>query len=268
MSTDAQSFHQQLALRGEGGRYDAQISEHWAQGRTAFGGLVAALLARALEREVPSDRPLRSALIDFVAPASPGAVNIEARVLRAGKSLVHAEARLFQNDQLVALFIGTYGAARSTQLTLQAARAPETLPPTQYPRIPYAEGLSPRFTRYFEYHMVGSMLFSGSSEGKLDGYVRHAEPGPVDAAGLLGLIDSWPPAVLPALRKPAPVSSVTWMVDFICEAPAPGTLSHDYFRYQANTIASQGGYASSEARLWGPDGALLAASRQLVVEFS
>src|SRR4051812_28361567 len=97
--TDSASFHRQLALAGANGSYSAQISDLWSQGRAAFGGLVAALLARALEQVVPPDRTLRSALIDFIAPVAPGAVTVQASVLRAGKSLVHAEARMLQAGQ-------------------------------------------------------------------------------------------------------------------------------------------------------------------------
>ena len=262
------SFNQLLALEGENGTFSAQISEWWSQGRAAFGGLVAAQLARALERVVPAGRPLRSALIDFLAPANPGTVTIQASVLRTGKSLVHAEARMLQGGGPVALFIGTYGAARNTTLHLVGPKADDREPPETLHRLPYVDGAFPRFTQFFDYRLSGGTRFHGSSEGKLAGYVRHAEAGPVDAAGLLALIDAWPPAVLPLLSKPAPTSSVTWMVDFVGQLPAQGSSSHAFYRYEAEALAAQHGYGSCEARLWGPDGALLAASRQLVVEFS
>jgi len=262
------SFSQLLSLKGADGSFTAQISEQWAQGRAAFGGLLAAQMARALERVVPGDRPLRSALIDFIAPAAPGPVTIQASLLRSGKSLTHGEARMLQNGALLALFIGTYGAARDSEVHVPGPAPSGHEAPTSLPHAQYVEGLHPRFTQFFEFRMAHAPLFSSAKEGKLAGYVRYTQPGLADSAGVLGLIDAWPPAVLPLLSKPAPASTVTWMVDMVGTLPPAGTESHDYYRYEATTVAAQDGYGSCEARLWGPHGGLIAASRQLVMEFS
>jgi acyl-CoA thioesterase len=263
-------FGDQLTLNEVAeGRYESTISEQWAQGRAVFGGVVAALMARVLERHVPVERRLRSALIDFVAPAAPATVVIEAKVLREGRALTHAEARMLQNGELLAVFIGTYGHTRPTSVHVQGAPAATTSAPEELVRMPYVEGIAPRFTQHFEYRLhPGAGLYSGSTKATVGGYVRHPQGGPIDAAGLLGLIDAWPAAILPMLKRPAPASSVTWMVDLVGDTPAHGSESDDFFRYESHAVAASGGYASCEARLWNARGELMAASRQLVVEFS
>jgi acyl-CoA hydrolase len=269
MNNHASSIEAALRLVPSARGYAGHVPETWSQGRATYGGLVGGLLARAAADQVPAERTLRSALIDFIAPVAAGPVELEARVLRSGRTLTHVEARLFQDDELAALFAGAYGSPRSTSLRVPGA--PAASPPRwdELPRLPYIEGAMPRFTQHFEYRVTpGQQLFSGAARGQISGYVRHIEGGPVDAAGMLGLIDAWPPAFMPALLRPAVASTVTWMVDFTTELPAHGAETSSFHRYEAELLAGDAGYASCDARLWSDTGELVAISRQLVAEFS
>jgi acyl-CoA thioesterase len=271
--TDTQhvSFAGALALDGApgSGTYAGEVRAEWTQGRAAFGGLIAGQLLRALEMHVPSARGLRSVLIDFVAPAAVGEVTVEASVLRAGRALTHAQARLLQNGEVCALLTAAYGAPRESAVRVIGASAPAIAAPEQMRRLPYVEGVFPRCTQHFDYRWGSPRVpFSGSEQGQIGGWVRHPGGGPVDAAGVLALIDAWPPALLPLLKRPAPASTVTWMVDILGALPAAGSESDAFYRYEADTVAAADGYGSCEARLWDPSGQLIAASRQFVVEFS
>jgi acyl-CoA thioesterase len=190
-------------------------------------------------------------------------------LLREGRTLTHAEARLVQAGAVAALCVGVYATPRSTSLQLPGVSPPPTPAPSELACVPYVEDMTPRFAQHFEFRVPpGRALFSSSPDPRVGGYVRHAQGGPIDAAGLLGLIDAWPPAFMPSLARPAVCSSVTWMVDIMAELPARGSQSDAYFRYEAETVAARSGCASCEARLWSDSGSLIAASRQLVAEFS
>lgn len=270
MSENLVTFERALTLEaGTDNVVRAQIGTDWAQGRAVFGGLVAGLMARALERLLPAERSLRSCVVDFVGPAAPGEAIIQTAVLRAGRALSHAEARLSQNGQVCAVMIATYGERRETQLSLTGPSAPTGEAAEQLSRMPFIDGVMPRFTKHVEFRIAGGRIpYGGAERANIGGYVRFVGGGPIDAAGLLGLLDAWPPPALAKLKKFAPASSVTWMVDVIGELPARGTQSDAFYRYDAECVAADGGYASCEARLWAPDGKLIAISRQMVVEFS
>lgn len=262
-------FGAALQLRESETGTTAEVPESWSQGRATYGGLVGALLARAVAAQIPLDRQLRSALIDFIAPVAPGEVTLVANVLRAGRTLTHAEARLMQGDDVMAVFTGVYATRRRTSLQLVAPSAPALAPWHELPRLPYIENVMPRFAQHFEFRVPsGRQLFSGQARPQVGGYVRHAGGGPIDAPGLLGLIDAWPPAFMPALTRPSVASSVTWMVDIVADVAPAGTQSDAFYRYEAEPVAGDGGYASCDARLWDQAGQLIAVSRQLVAEFS
>jgi acyl-CoA thioesterase len=269
MSESEVTFEDALTLTGSEAVSHAQIGNEWAQGRATFGGLVAGLMVRALERQLPAERALRSCLISFVGPTAPGEATVEAKLVRVGRALTHGEARLLQKGEPCAVMLAAYGERRQTSLTIAGPTAPDIGTAEASPRLPYVEGVMPRFTKQIEFRVAGGRIpFTGAERASLSGYMRYARGGPSDAAGLLGLIDAWPPPVLAKLKKFAPASTVTWMVDVVGELPARGTQSDAFYRYEAECSAADGGYASCEARIWGPDERLVAISRQMVAEFS
>src|SRR5690554_6594247 len=94
------------------------VPEGWTQGRALFGGLVAALMYRALELKLGAIAPLRSATINFVAPATSGDLQCEAEILRQGKSVTQGLCRAVQIGQVVAVLLASFGAARESVMAI------------------------------------------------------------------------------------------------------------------------------------------------------
>ena len=84
----------------------ARVPDTWMQGRTAYGGLSAALALEAAIRSQPDLPPLRSAQIAFVGPLA-GEVTVETRLLRRGRTAAYIEANVFGDGTLglKALFV-------------------------------------------------------------------------------------------------------------------------------------------------------------------
>ena len=196
-------------------------------------------------------------------------VQIQVEVLREGRALTQASARVLQNGQTCALMTGALGAARATSVKQAGAAPTPASAPLELGRAPFVEGISPTFTKHFDYRWSSTVYpFTGAERGFIEGYVRHTGPAESDLASLLCLLDAWPPTLLPMLKAPAPTSTVTWMVDLIAPEALGAHPWDAFYRFEATTVAASHGYGSTEGRLWAPDGTLLAASRQLVVEFS
>jgi len=247
--------------------FTTEIPQDWAQGRTTFGGLLAATAIRALQPSAQG-RPMRSFVMDCVRSTLPGELRVIPEVLRVGSTLLHTRATLLQQGEVCAVLQGTFGDARASKLRREGARGPQSnLPPEQLVRMPYIDGAMPAYTQHFDYRWTSQHgLFSGAPEGKLSGYVRSIDADRVDSAVIAALIDSFPPAVLTQLSAPASSSTVTWMVSFTHARPA--IAINKFCRYESVTTSALDGYAGIDTKLWDDEGRLLADSRQLVLEFS
>lgn len=245
------------------------IPAEWGQGRASFGGLVAALQYEAMRARVPGDRPIRSLAVTFVGPVEPGVpVAFEVEVLREGKAVSQVLGRAMQNGQVMTLIQGSFGAARESTISVQAEPAPALKPVEASQQLPFISGMMPEYLRFMDLRWaLGGLPFSGTPSTAIGGYVRFRdiEQGRLNEAHLLALVDTWPPALLPHLKKPAPGSSLTWTIEFVQPLPEVGT--HDWCSYKAVIEHARDGYGHTAAMLWSPSGELMAISRQTVTVF-
>ena len=250
---------------GEGG-FVGQVTADWSQGRAAFGGLLSGMMLSAAETLVPA-LPLRSVLMDFLAPAADGPVQLVPTLLRVGRTMSRVEVKLWQEETLCAVMMAAFGPARATALELSGTSAPPVSPQEPVTPMPFIEGIIPRFTRQFDYrHIGGRYPYTGQSSPGVGGWVRIRDTAPVSPAGVLALIDAWPSPALPLLSRPAPASTVTWMVNL--PAGPVSAPAEAWWRFEADVVSSSGGFTDTDGKLWAPDGTLVATSRQLVAEFS
>lgn len=264
------SFADAIAIRqrtatATSAEFDAAVPEDWAQGRTSFGGVAAAMLIRAAEA-LPgmSGIPIRSVDTAFVGPLPPGPASITAEILRCGKYLNHARAQIVADGagQPATTVHVVFGGQRNSRVVVADPPAQRT-PMADCVVMPYMEGLTPAFTRNMEFRYASGVPFSGSDMPTVSGYCRHREPAS-GVAALAGLVDAWPGAVMAQLEEPAPASSVRWSLHRTHDAPIDGQAWH---WYEAETVAAAGGHATITARLYAEDDQLVAWSEQLMAVF-
>lgn len=244
------------------------IPDDWAQGRAGYGGLVAALVYQAMREKVPADRPVRSLAITFVGPVETGQpLQVEAQVLREGKAVSQMLGMARQNDQVMCVVQGSFGASRESMVDVAALPAPVAKAPLECIEMPYIEGVNPRFVKHFEVRWAfGDMPFMRSRKREMGGWMRfRQDEGEIHEAHLLGMVDVWPPAVLPWLSTKAPASSLTWTIEFVQPQPAIGR--NDWLLYRAEIEHAKDGYGHTAAMIWREDGELVAISRQTVTVF-
>lgn len=275
----APSFDAILAPLAQGA--EVQVPPTWSQGRATFGGLVAALLYRRAQAVLAAagidlaKKPPRSLTFSLVAPLAPGAARVEANILRSGKSVTQLEARIVQDGQVAAMMLASFGTPRASEILVAAAPVPVYGAAESWPALPYVAGLSPEFMQHFEFRWAaGRMPFSGTpaTTGDMGGWVRFRAPTQgTDIGHLLGLVDAWPPAVLPMLSRPAPLSTLTWTIEFTpaaFDAALRAASADAFFGYLAQTELSADGYAHAASRFWRADGTLLAIGRQTIAVFA
>ncbi|KAF1030528.1 MAG: hypothetical protein GAK37_01285 [Pseudomonas sp.] len=247
------------------------IPAEWAQGRATFGGLVVALLHEAMRPHVPAGRPLRSLAITFVGPVAPDVpASYQVEVLREGKAVSQLLGRVVQNGEVATLVQSSFGASRPSEIEVPAEPAPVFKHWDECQELPYIKGVTPEFMRNTAMRWsVGGLPFTGTKSREMGGWVRlrgDVKEEPLSESHILALVDAWPPSLMPHLRQPAPGSTLTWTIEFVQPLPALTTL--DWCQYLVHIEHARDGYGHGAAKLWGPNGELIAISRQTVVVFA
>lgn len=252
-------------MRGEGDGFTAVLAPNWAQGRAGFGGMVAALGLEAIRRRAGTDWPLRSLTVAFVGPAV-GDLAIEVQPLRAGRSAAFLQAVLRAGDPVVATVSACFGPDRASELTLHAPAGPDVPPPEACPEIPLVDGVTPTFLRNLEIRIAEGRIFDGSGGAELLWWVRHRDVRARGTeAGFVALLDTLPPAGAGLLTRPAPLSSLTWMVDF---PTADFTTDDGWYLLRSTADYVGGGFSGQSMTAWTRSGRLAALHRQSVAIFA
>ena len=265
-------YSQVLAtVRPHAGGWTAEVPDSWAQGRTIFGGLQAALAVRAMRELVPQDVPLRVLQASFIAPIAPGPVRLEASVLRRGKSVTQVEARLLDQGQTACLITGVFGESRPSVLDIHPPR-PELPPAEAATPFTYIEGLAPAFTQHVAMRWLGGVrIFQGIKEPRTSIYVGfrdepYAGPGALGEAQLIGYADIVPTPGLSMLTQPTMASSLTWTLELLTDDAGPAR--DGLWLMDTEVTAGRHGYLNQSTTLWSPEGEAVALSRQSVVVFA
>lgn len=248
----------------DGEHWTAEFGEDWLQGRSAFGGLQAALVIRAMRELVPATMPLRTVQVTFLAPVPAGRVDIQAKLLREGKNTLQLEGRIIDGDQTLCLVIAIFGVARASVVRILPQRPPVDAS-ADAAVLPFVPGLTPAFTQHFTARWLrGDLPYSGGRETTSSIELTLKDDGPVNEAQIIAFADFIPPLALSLLSKPAPGSSLTWMLELLTDKrdmPCEG------WRVDAQLDAAIDGYTSQGIVLWGPGGEPVALGRQSMVVF-
>jgi acyl-CoA thioesterase len=247
---------------------EVTIPAEWAQGRATFGGLVGALAYEQMQGVVTPGRPMRAMQVSFVGPVEPGLpVSLEAELLREGKSASQAMVRMVQDGSTRLVALGSFGGGRESAVTMSPLEAPDAPAPEDCTPTPYIEGLMPSFTQFIEMRWCfGGLPFSGKGGREMGGWMKFREPpATLGDAGVINLIDAWPPALLSHLTDRVPSSSLSWSVELV--HPRPEVRPDEWLLYKATIDQAGEGYGHIHAEIWNHKGELVAISRQTVVVF-
>jgi acyl-CoA thioesterase len=245
----------------------ATIRADFLQGRAAFGGLVAALCVRAMRQRIDRERPLRSILVSLIAPVAEGAVEIQSDILREGRAATHARAEVLQQGKTCAAVMGCFAAARNSPLSAAAEPVRPAHRPEELKEVPFIEGLTPRFTKHFEYRWPDDhMPFLGKGKGVMEGWVRLREQVPVSEVFLTALGDAWPTPALPMLTDMAAFSTLTMSLEYsgLCSLQR----SDEWWHVRGVVEQAEDGYVHQETRYWTAEGCLVLVNRQIVGVFT
>lgn len=256
------AFERAVTLAPDG---TASIDASWYQGRGAFGGILAALLLRAMRDRVgDAARTPRSLTVHFCGPATEGPSEVHAEIVRAGSRVTHASARLVRGGETSTLATASFCRTRPGP-AYALAEMPVVAPAASLPELPQGLPGVPSFFAHVDARFAGeTMPFSGASRPEVAAWVRLREPVPIDAAVAALLLDALPPAITATFDGPRAVASVDFTVQLFERLPERAGAPDEHHLVAIRSRWADDGYAEELRDLWSPQGVLLGQCRQLL----
>lgn len=261
-------FAQDTAVVGRGdGRYDATIDRSWWIMRGPNGGYLAAIIARAVLGEVEgTGQRLRSMTLHYLRAPAEGPCEVTVTVERRGRTLTSLSVRLTQDDRPMVLGLAATAIDREGPAFADLP-LPDVDPPTPEtpPVSPPPGALSiPMRDHYDIQPRLDPDRWSGelAPEAVSGGWIRLADPEPVDDVVVAAIVDAWTPAIFNRCPEPMGVPTIDLTIHFRDAPPA----AHDWSFARFTSRHAVGGYVEEDGEVWSSDGRLLAQSRQLAVE--
>lgn len=247
------------------GHADVAVTPGWMQGRAAYGGLGAALAARAMTNALPQKKSMRSLMVSFVGPVPAETVTVSAELLREGKNVSQVSARIIHDGKVCLQAAAAFASARDTKGALpEAGFSPEpreSVPPLDPERAPL-----PTFLKNFDIHWTGGGIpTTNTMDRRLGKWVRHKDDmNAFPAEKLIGLADIPPPIMMAHYSRPIMASSLSWSLEFVVP---PEDIKADWFYLDYRLEAAAGGYCQQSGMIFTESGALVALSRQCMTYF-
>lgn len=253
-------------MEADAGVYSMVLPDDWLQGRTAFGGLSAALCWEAAQRSGDALPPLRSAQFAFVGPAG-GRLRIEPTLLRRGKSAAFYSVDLHGDEVLAVRGLLCFGASRPSQLNHVDLPAPATPGWDDCPT--YFEANDRRsFLQHFDSRLAaGARPRTPGAKPEMVVWLKHRDADtPNTLAPLIALADALPPAAVVNFGADSgPISTMTWSIDVLSDAPRSAS---GWWLVRSTAQTAVDGYSAQDMVVWDDQGAPVLAMRQTVAIFA
>lgn len=279
-------FDSAIEIRDAGdGRFTAEVHPSWDGPLSTHGGILAALVLRAVDSVVNPENQLqvRTLGLHYLRPPIHGEIEIEVEPLRAGRRFANTQARIVQGDRLCVTAQAIHSSRGLPRLGSFQQAMPQVDPPPardagktgmyehghtlgegwlemHKKAVPFFHQLkiAPRF---------GGPIFSGvpvpEAEGDENGgWLMLPEPRVVDPELLALYVDAFWPSSLQALSVPAMAPTLDLTIHFRAELPPEGLPDQPLLAHNT-TAALIDGTSDSDSRIFTADGRLLAQARQL-----
>lgn len=242
------------------GGWRGVIPDTWLQGRTAYGGFSAALALHAAQQSDVDLPPLRSAQVAFIGPLA-GPVTVRAQRLRRGRNAAFVQADVESEAGLGLRATFVFMGPVDSKVELRQGEPPAFNKPSGATAT--FSGKAPYFTQNFDF-LDRRDETVGPAEWLR--WVRLKDRSGLDPMlELIAVADCLPPAALKLVGGPAPVSSMTWIMNVL--GPQPRT-EDGWWLLRANADYASAGSSSQLMGIWNSDGEAVAEQMQSVAIFA
>ncbi len=257
------------STRSGEGRWTIDISPDWKVNVGPNGGFIGAIMLRALREEL--DYPqTRSATVHFLSASVPGPAEVQTEIVKKGRSLSTATARLIQNDRVIAILLTTFGSPRDLSVNFSDLVMPEVAQPEDIPPEHHMSGAMmthSEFRDHFDQRLaIGPIPPDVTEQARVGGWTRFRDARLFDDEAIVTISDSWFPSLLAKpFDEPVHAPTVDHTVHFLAELPLADNKIDDFLLVEFETEIASQGYLIESGNIWSSTGQLIARSRQLAV---
>ena len=243
-----------------------EIADGWDIAGNANGGYLLALAASRMRAVSGRPDPI-SVSAHYLAPGSPGPVQIDTAIVKQGKRFVTVRATMHRDGKPILEVLGAFGdAAANAGGFAHDVLVPFELPPIEecVPRAEQQGGLPVPMMQRLVVRLrpsdVGFTFGEPSGQAEIAGWFDFTDEQPVDTLALLLVCDALPPSVfnLPG-NPPGWVPTIEYTVH-VRAVPVPGPVQ---CVIRTNLIGD--GFLEEDGEVRDSTGKVVATSRQLAL---
>lgn len=230
-----------------------------------YGGVIAAILLKALlQNEKHKGDPL-SMTINFAAPLDNNEIEIATQLVRDNKSSQHWNLTLSQNGQIAVTASAVFSLQRQSW-------ADQELP---MPQVPAADTLKPlpttgmpAWVANYDMRMIKGLITLQPGHQSDDStrtlWVRDNPPRPLDFPALLAISDCFFPCIFVRKQQLVPTGTITLTTYFHATQDELVAQGDNYLLASARANRFHNGFSDQTGHIWSAAGELLVSTHQLV----
>ncbi|WP_420969084.1 acyl-CoA thioesterase [Bradyrhizobium sp. B120] len=245
------------------GLWTAYVHPAFLMGAGAFGGWLLAIATRAILASAGAGMHPKSLSAEFVAAAPVNSlVTIGLQLLRSTWASERWRAQLHLADGTLVADITMLLSRMHNDAGFEVVTMPAVARPSELGALPDDQFPGTWVGSYEMRHALG--MPRESADGRSLVWTRLADEQPMDFERLTALTDA---SIARSYYRPPPhpsIATVSLSAHYHCTPDALEELGDAFLLVEAFTNIGRNGYFDQDARIWSPDGCLLATSRQLV----
>lgn len=264
MTTPSSTHKLENALRlepVEQGLFRATASVDYEANTGMFGGLTACLLLNAVLQDERVQGTPSALTVNYVKRITPGnELHLRTTPIGGGRSISHWRAEIYELDGNEVL---AYASVIMAQRRESTTFVEWTMPKAPAPGANSQFSPPGTFGQQMQISPISGFPPFNQPSSESMSWVKEKSGRAMDALQLTYLSDVYPPRIWYAGTAPRPSATLTLSVYFHATSEEMAAVGDDYVLSHVTGTRGEHSTMASKARLWSPNGQLLATTEQL-----
>lgn len=245
------------------GQYTIEASDVYRNPTgAAFGGWVAAVMARAVEDHPDRTSPIVSLQTTYIVGVGPGEVSVDSKLLKSGASTQFWRVELSQAGNLAIVADIVTSNRLPTELNYQI-EMPKVSAPEDNPKLEPVPGQAPQWISTYDQHIAKGVPFQVNDTPETIVWIKEEDGRPLDRISIVSICDVPMPRTFFLSEEFHPGSTVAMSTYLFASEDDIAAAGSDYLIMRVTGAVVKNSKCDSRVELWSASGTLLATSNQI-----